>query len=201
VIPLLLMLAAGQTMTPVEAEQAFAVDAQKIGQWTAFRKWSTDDAMMFVPQPVNAHEFLKDTPDPLKAIHWWPTASYMSCDSKLAVNTGGWQRADGNVGYFSTVWKQQNDGGWKWTVDGGDALTAARSTTEPKQVWAACSKPHGNIWDYALSGTHRFGQSPDKTLAWLWMAWPDGQRLFAAAIWTDKGWETVIEDNIPAPSK
>ena len=48
---------------------------------------------MFVPQPVNAHEFLKDRKDPPKAIDWWPTASYISCDGSLAVNTGGWTAA------------------------------------------------------------------------------------------------------------
>ena len=60
---------------------------------------------MFMPQPVNAQALLKDRKDPPKAVDWWPTASYISCDGKLAVNTGGWQRPDGSVGYFSTVWR------------------------------------------------------------------------------------------------
>ena len=120
----LLMLAAAPAAatTPVEAERAFAADAQTLGQWTAFRKWATDDATMFVPQPVKAQAFLKDRQDPAKAIDWWPTASFMSCDGSLAVNTGGWKRPDGTVGYFSTVWQRQADGGWKWIVDGGDGI-------------------------------------------------------------------------------
>ena len=32
--------AAPAPQTAIEAERAFAADAQKLGQWTAFRKWS-----------------------------------------------------------------------------------------------------------------------------------------------------------------
>ena len=138
-IPLLLMLADAPPMTAIDAERAFAADAKAIGQWTAFRKWSTDDAVMFVPQPTNAHAFLKDAKDPKKVIDWWPTASWISCDGKLAVNTGGWQRPDGKVGYFSTVWQLQPDGSWKWVVDGGGELTVARERpAEPVTVKASC---------------------------------------------------------------
>ena len=43
-------------------------DAQRIGQWTAFRKYADDDAVMFTPQAVWAHEFLKDSKDPPKSV-------------------------------------------------------------------------------------------------------------------------------------
>src|ERR1700709_2058404 len=104
------------------------------------RKWSTDDSVMFVPQPVNAHEFLKDRKDPPKVIDWWPTASYISCDGSLAVNTGGWGGPDGGIGYFSPVGRRRSDGRWKWVVDGGDGLKVARarSATVPVKR-AACS--------------------------------------------------------------
>ena len=36
----------------VEAERAFARDAQRLGQWTAFRKYADLDAVMFNPQAV-----------------------------------------------------------------------------------------------------------------------------------------------------
>ena len=109
-----LLLAAAQPMTAIDAERAFADDARTLGQWTAFRKWSTDDALMFVPQPVNAHEFLKDRKDPPVPVFWWPGRSYLSCDGSFAVNTGPWVRDGGKaVGYFTTVWKRQPDGGWK----------------------------------------------------------------------------------------
>ena len=46
--------------TAIDAERAFAADAQQRGQWTAFRATATEEAVMFVPQPVNAQAFLKD---------------------------------------------------------------------------------------------------------------------------------------------
>jgi hypothetical protein len=205
-IPFLLMLAAADApaRTPVDAERAFAADAKTIGQWTAFRKWSTDDAVMFVPQPANAHDFLKDRKDPPNAIDWWPTASYISCDGKMAVNTGGWKRPDGSVGYFSTVWQRQLDGGWKWSVDGGDALQAARPRPiAPTVKRASCNgTPPG---DNSLpSGTDLgAGLSADKTLGWMWVVLPDGSRRFVVGLWDgpDTGINTVIDDKIAAPAK
>src|SRR5690606_10184248 len=38
----------------VAAELAFARAAQEKGQWSAFAEYATDDAVMFVPEAVNA---------------------------------------------------------------------------------------------------------------------------------------------------
>ena len=73
-LSLLLAAAAAAAPTAVDAERAFAADAQRIGQWTAFRKYADRDAVMFTPQAVWAHEFLKDRKDPPKAVAWRPTA-------------------------------------------------------------------------------------------------------------------------------
>ena len=43
--------------TAVDAERAFARDAQRIGQWTAFRKYADQDAVMFTPQAVWVRDF------------------------------------------------------------------------------------------------------------------------------------------------
>ena len=40
-------------MTAIDAELAFARDARRIGQWSAFRKWADNDAVMFTPQAVS----------------------------------------------------------------------------------------------------------------------------------------------------
>jgi hypothetical protein len=206
-IPLLLMLAVADApaKTPVDAERAFAADAKTIGQWTAFRKWSTDDATMFVPQPNNAHDFLKDRKDPPKAIDWWPTESYLSCDGTLAVNTGGWQRPDGSVGYFSTVWQRQPDGSWRWIVDGGDALTKSRpKPVKAKIVRAKCA---GILDDSAFivrSGAKGDrGYSKDNTLSWSYVVEADGSREFVVTILTGEAPRLlrVIDDKIAAPAK
>lgn len=205
-IPLLLMLAAADApaTTPVDAERAFAADAKTIGLWTAFRKWSTDDATMFVPQPTNAHDFLKDRKDPPKAIDWWPTKSWVSCDGTLAINTGGWRRPDGNVGYFTTVWQRQSDGGWKWIVDGGDDLKIARDQPSRVKVGKArCVKPGdaiGAVVNIPGAKIER-GQAADGSLAWWWAVKPDGEREFSAQLYDGKTLITIVDDKIAAPTK
>ena len=203
-IPLLLMLAAADApaMTPIDAERAFAADAKTIGQWTAFRKWSTDDAVMFVPQPVNAHEFLKDRKDPPRVIDWWPTASYVSCDGSLAVNTGGWKRPDGSVGYFTTVWQRQPNGEWKWTIDSGGNLGTARGRpAKPVTKKASCGGPIPAP-SFPIDPSDRFnhGGSPDNSLLWSWsIAGPNDERSLSVMMCTSdcrvgRGFVNVISD-------
>ena len=91
----------------IDAEHAFARDAQRIGQWSAFRKYADRDAVMFTPQAVWARDFLKGRKDPPKAISWRPAHSFVSCDGRTAVNTGPWFTQDGTPGgYFTTVWQR-----------------------------------------------------------------------------------------------
>ena len=199
-IPLLLALAAAAdtpATTPIAAERAFAADAKTIGQWTAFRKWSTDDAVMFVPQPINAHDFLKDRKDPPQAIDWWPTASWISCDGTLAVNTGGWKRPDGSVGYFTTVWQRQKDGSWKWVVDHGDALTSPRAPiAQPSLRRAACNVP--KFTRSPDPASIKSGVAVDNSLGWVWKVNADGSREVSVMIWGGKDFENVLNDQVAA---
>jgi hypothetical protein len=199
-----LALAAAQpAMTAIDAERAFAADAQKLGQWTAFRKYAADDAVMFVPQADNARKFLKDKADPSVAVFWWPGRSYVSCDGKSAINTGPWVRQWGkSVGYFTTVWRQQPDGSWKWLLDHGDGLDTARAEGgDIKQRQASCAKPvrpSTPKLGLTRSGTSGGGQSEDGTLAWRWHVRSDGSRTFEALLWNGSGWDTVISDGVKA---
>ena len=61
------LLFAATATTALDAEYAFARDAQRIGQWTAFRKYADRDAVMFSPQAVWARDFLMDRKDPAAA--------------------------------------------------------------------------------------------------------------------------------------
>ena len=90
-----LLLAAAPLPTAVAAERAFAADAQKIGVWSASANMPTPDAVMFTPQAVFAHDFLKDRKNPPKSFDWWPTQSFVSCDGRTAVNIGDAVTADG----------------------------------------------------------------------------------------------------------
>ena len=200
ILALLLAAAEPAPMTAIDAERAFVADAQKLGQWTAFRKWSTADALMFVPQPTTARDFLKDRKDPPTSVFWWPGRSYVSCDGTVAVNTGPWVRNVGkSVGYFTTVWVKQPDGGWKWVYDAGDELKVARSEGgDIKQVVASCDgKPTGgDVWAAKSRGE---GESRDKSLNWGWMTLPTGERLFRAEIWDGKEYRIVFDDQFAPP--
>jgi len=187
-------------MTALDAERAFAADAHKLGQWAAFRKWAADDATMFVPQPVNAQQWLKDRKEPPVAVFWWPGRSYVSCDGAFAVNTGPWVRQWGkSVGYFTTVWKRQPDGGWKWVYDGGDSLGNLRPEGgDIGQKTASCDGRPTVLAEApptqgAATGS---GTSADGTLRWSWIVMPDGARAFRAFLWNGSSYDQVVADTV-----
>ena len=121
---LTLLLAAAVPTAPsaLDAERAFSRDAQRMGQWAALAALADRDAVVFTPQAVWARDFLKGRKDAPRTISWTPTASYVSCDGRVAVNTGPWQdRERGQTGFFTTVWEQQN-GQWHWLSHGRHTL-------------------------------------------------------------------------------
>ena len=189
-------------MSAIDAERAFAADAQKIGQWTAFKKWSTPDALMFTPQPVNARAFLGKLRNPATPVFWWPGRSYVSCDGTVAINTGPWVRDYGkSVGYFTTVWMRQKDNSWKWVYDAGDEEKFARGEGgDIAPVVADCSKPNMPAVTTPTPAGVKVGsgKSPDGTLEWAWVVRPDGSRNFVANIWDGKKRQLVIEDKVAA---
>ena len=213
-----ILLAAAEPMTAIEAERSFVLDAQKIGQWTAFRKYAAEDGVLFVPQQVGAQAFLKDQKDPPVSIYWWPGASFVSCDGSFAVNTGPWVGQAGVVhGYFTTVWRRRGQE-WRWIYDGGDYLKQPRAQgSDVKPQVAACTgKPTGaktlatgsrgpvsgeqdGLADQAFKSG--YGESADGTLVWSWTVGPQGERHFLAQLWDGAKFLTVIEDVVAAPPK
>lgn len=108
----------------VAAELGFARLAQEKGQWTAFRETADKDAVMFVPDAVNAQSWLRKRADPSKALTWQPYRVVVSCDGGYALSTGPWTAPNGQTGTFNTIWRRQRDGNFKWILDfGSDAKT------------------------------------------------------------------------------
>lgn len=193
----LLLLAAGPE-TAVEAERAFNRAAQTEGQWTAFRKFAADDAVVFTPQPESVKTALPVKNPPI-AVQWWPADSFVSCDGNVAVNTGPWVRPKG-VGYFTTVWVRQADGRFKWVVDGGDALKEPLALPEQPRVHkASCSgQPFAPV-SMPNGRRNGEGESKDYTLNWGWSVAADGSRYFFVNLWTGKKFEQVLRQEVPAP--
>ena len=193
----LLLLQAVVPQTAVEAERAFNAAAQARGQWTAFREFMTDDAIMFTPQPVNAKESLPDKNPPV-AVQWWPAESYVSCDGSAAANTGPWVRPKAS-GYFTTVWLKQTDGGWKWALDHGDALAKPRALPERTRIRRASCKPPSIPVDVRVDPEVHGGRASDSSLRWEWKVGRDGSRWFQALLWDGRYWRSVVDDRVAAP--
>ena len=205
------LLAAAAPVTAVDAERAFAADAQKLGQWTAFRKWADPTAVMYTPQAVWAQDFLKDRKDPPQSVRLWPARSWTSCDGRTAVTTGPWRiearKADG---YFTTLWMKQASGDWRWTVDGGDTL--ARPIARPARPTvrrAACgndglrrrliSASYGSPQNRsAPPGDSGYARAADGTLLYNWTVAADGARHTRVQLWTGRRFETVLDQRVAA---
>ena len=192
-----LLLAAAAPASAVDAERAFAAMAQTQGQWTAFRAFAAPEAVMFVPEPVNAQEWLRDRSDPPQSVMWWPAKAFVSCDGSVAVTTGPWVRAGGTShGYFTTVWSRQADAGWRWLLDHGDALAAAMPAPETVEVHKpnCTGMPIRNLRVRTGEG----GSSRDASLLWNWQVLEDGGRTVSVSFWNGRGHELVLEDEIIA---
>lgn len=194
------LIAAAPVVTAVDAERAFAHDAQKIGQWTAFRKYADDTAVMFTPQVVWAHDFLKDRKDPPKSVEWWPALSLVSCDGRTAVNTGPAFRDGKHYGQFTTAWVREK-GTWKWVYDNGSDPVGKPTPkpAKPKVIRASCrGKAPGAPIIQPLPLTDRQarktpddsgrGESADKTLGWDWKVAKNGEHHFRVYLWNGRGY-------------
>jgi hypothetical protein len=190
-----LLLIAASPQTAVEAERDFAARAQTEGMWTAFRATAAPGAIMFVPQQVGAHDFLKDRKDPLLGYMWWPAEAFVSCDGNTAVTTGP-SVLGGSRGYFTTAWQKQPDGEWKWLLDHGDTLTKPRNAPEqPKLLTASCTKTPGQRPIVVPVGGGA-GFSDDGTLVWIWHVNTNGGRTLTVYLWDGNEYDRVIEDKV-----
>jgi hypothetical protein len=198
---------AAATPTAVDAERALSREAYAKGQWTATRAHADPDAVMFTPQAVWARDFLQGRKNPPRSIRWSPNASYVSCDGRLAVNTGPWTTADGRQGgFFTTVWENEK-GQWQWISNGRHTLKkpviAGKVPTVSK---AACrgrapgpplmKPPVAKREDGTTPDDFGRGFSADRTLGWDWRVGPNGSRQFRAFLWNGRGYDLALKQTI-----
>ena len=194
--------------TAVDAERAFNTFARTNGEWTASRRYAHPDAVVFTPRAEWARDFLKDKKDPAVPSYWSPNASYVSCDGRMAVNTGPWRSADGRTGgFFTTVW-ELDQAGWKWVSDGRHTLPKriiARDT--PIVRTGSCT---GHATGAPLSAPPSMkpgpggatpddfgrGQSGDRSLGWEWRVGPNGARQFRAYLWNGRRYNVALDQKI-----
>ena len=201
----------------IAAEIAFARRAQDKGQWHAYRDTMAAGAMMFVPQRVDAAQWLRGRKEPPEAARWQPREAWMSCDGSAALVDGVWQQGKEH-GWFSTVWQRQKNGGYKWILQDGDREAAASVATDgpvsdtiaahvadcPRGVagkadrakiarWLA-QPPAGGAPDIAKKGS-----SQDSTLHWETTAEADGAHNLSAWMWKDGDMQQVHDTEVSAP--
>jgi hypothetical protein len=205
-----LLLGATPAQSAIDAERAFAADAQRIGQWSAFRKYADKDAVMFTPQAAWARDFLKGRKDPPRAISWRPAQSYVSCDGRTAVNTGPWFGVGGAAGgSFLTVW-QRTPAGWRWAYDGGGPLTGSASRSRapvvhrascrgrPSKPPTASPPPLSSRKAQTSVADNGRGQSADRTLGWDWKVDSKGSRRFRLFQWDGRRYAEALDRQYPA---
>ena len=184
----------------IAAELAFAQLAQSKGQWTAFRETATADAVMFVPQRVNAQSWLKGKTDPAVSVKWQPHQVWSSCDGSFSVTRGAWQGPKA-TGHFTTVWQRQKDGGFKWVLDMGDPL--ATPLTAPEMIAAKVADCKGLppiVQVIAAQQDRREGLSDDRTLSWSVRVDPQCGRIYRLLLWDGTKMAEVMSGSAePAP--
>ena len=204
----------------VKAELAFARLAQEKGQWTAFRETADKDAVMFAPEAVNAQSWLKKRADPPRAVAWQPYRIFVSCDGGYAASTGPWTQPDGTSGTFTTIWRRQKDGGFKWLLDfGSDTKVPPQDDPIIEGKVADCAGPgRGSGAVSLMDGGERGqsarkgkwepvriaippppsgeGQSDDGSLRWRWTS-VGAERVFEVSMRRQGADEIILRETAP----
>lgn len=191
----------------IAAEIAFARLAREKGQWTAFRETAAEDAVMFVPQPVRAQQWLSGRKDPPAAVQWQAAQVWMSCDGTLGVTKGAWQRPDGTVGYFTTIWqKRWKKADYRWVLDQGDTLAQPLPDSDMLSASVAdCARggprpemqrPEPAKGSPGLTGE---GRSDDGTLTWSYRVAADQSRSLVVSLMKNGSMTEVMRSDVAAP--
>jgi ketosteroid isomerase-like protein len=121
------------------AERAFAADGLALGIKASFLKHMADDAIIFTPAPTNARAFYGgQSGEGEPKLEWWPAWVVAARSGDLALSTGP-SFFDGKPsGWFSSIWRKDADGVWRWIYDGG---SAADPVLAPVQTTPAAKGP------------------------------------------------------------
>lgn len=202
-----LLLAAAQPapmpVTVIDAERAFASDAQKIGQWSAFAKWADPKGVLVVRKTVNARQFAGGLPNPALPVSWWPATAYVSCDGQVAVTTGPYfDPTSGTTGRFTTIW-HRTKAGWRFLVDMGQPLDKPIAAGDkPQIVRPECKIPALVNLPALISNDlveHDSGHSPDRSLQWSWSRSASGDRFLNVQFWKDASYVDAYKLSVARP--
>ncbi len=202
------------------ADIAFAKAAREDGQWTAFRRFAADGAILHGEEgPNDAAPWLAAQKDPDKPVQWGPNSIWSSCDGSLAVSFGRFQNAEGLFGSYATVWELQSDREYKWVYDVGavddpqpapkpalpeddeDTIIVSGLAIIDGKV-ADCRRsgdapPPPRVFAGAADAQRGGGVSRDSTLMWRWVHAGDGTRSVEVDYLREGAWQQAMEFRIP----
>ncbi len=146
----------------VEAEHAFAQRSIDQGMKPAFLRYAAPDGIIINRGgPVNAIEtWAQRNPAPEGLLTWWPTYADVSRAGDMGWTTGPYEFREkpsdakpADTGHFFTVWRRQQDGGWKFVLDLGVRHPApeAPETTLRYPSWLKKSAPAAEFSDTATA--------------------------------------------------
>ncbi len=212
---------AAQPSRIVATEIAFSRAAREDGQWTAFREFAADGAVLHGRGgPIEAKPWLAAQDDPSQAVQWGPRSVWMSCDGGTAVSQGRFRDPAGQVGTFVTVWERQRSDGYRWVYDAGapdNPQPPPRRVADPpsedeivvsgespiiglvadcrRGEGAATAPPALSIPDGIRHGAML---SRDGTLRWHWEHGGADARRVVVEYWKNGAWETALDHTFAA---
>ena len=119
----------------VNSELAFADSALELGINKAFLQNLHEDAIMFRPGPIRAHEFYSKN-QISGILTWRPVSADIAPSGDLGYTTGPWEYRPGSIvdppiafGCYVSIWQKQQSGFWKILLDVGNEFEAPDSLT------------------------------------------------------------------------
>ncbi len=111
----------------IDADKAFNAMAQREGTGRAFLAYSADDPVLIRPGSMpllGRSAFVEAFSKPTgSALSWEPLRAEIAASQDLGYTFGRYTLREGGEikahGVYVSIWKKQQDGSWKFVLDGG----------------------------------------------------------------------------------
>ncbi|MFC3562012.1 nuclear transport factor 2 family protein [Pedobacter jamesrossensis] len=110
----------GTTKSLVNAENEFEKSIAKIGDKDSYIEYSSANALVFRPNPVNSKTFYAAQAKGMNEVSWEPNLAKVSKSGDWGFTTGTYQvgKTDKKYGQYLSIWKVEN-GKWRLAIDLG----------------------------------------------------------------------------------
>lgn len=155
----------------VEAERSFAAASVEKGIRAAFLEYLADDAVVFLPEPMNGKEGYGSRPESSAKLSWYPVHADISSSLDWGYTTGPYEvrpnpadKQPAGAGFYLSVWKKQPDGRWKVAIDQGNTYPVELIKPETYQPEAKAETGAGTVQDLVARDTQQIQPYHDETL-------------------------------------